>query len=668
MRLTKKMGLSFGLLVLAASAAVSINWLSIRQIKRMSILNDRISTSYKCLLEVRRQEKNFMLRGFKMYGKDTKSAFDKWQDQRNDLGIRLGALRSEYDLDQRENKSVSQALADLEEYAGAFQILVDWRKKQDESLASWVKIQPGMSVAINEAVHQAIDTEAAKALREENIEAVSKLALIEKSLNETVIRPFLLLRVGVDGSAGEETRSGKSAESSLSDIRKGLGEWQQMVRGYKELTGVADTIDGYLGRWEDAEKNFVDAMKQQNQVDGKMVASARRLGKILNDAYDAMNARMFQLMNRSILLGLVMATSSIVLGILIAAIITRSITKSINQASAMLADIAQGDGDLTKRLEIAANDEIGDMAGWFNLFVEKLQKMIREIANESKIVERSSTELAEVSGKMNRGSQDVSERSNSLAVAAEEMSGNMNSVAAAMEQTATNINTVSVAVGEISATIGEIASNGSRASAVTSQAVQEARQAASKVQLLGEAAQKIGKVTETITDISEQTNLLSLNATIEAARAGEAGKGFAVVASEIKELAKQTTAATEDIRGKIEGIQHSTVETVNEIEKITKVINEANELINSIAAAVDEQSRAVGEIANNVVQASSGLSEVNKNVAFTNTTSGEVAQNVTDLSQIASDIAQSSQLINMSVGNMSQLAGKLNHLVGQFNT
>ncbi len=364
----------------------------------------------------------------------------------------------------------------------------------------------------------------------------------------------------------------------------------------------------------------------------------------------------------------------LVLGIAVVAILgltwllIRSITRPIKQVSDMLEDIAQGEGDLTKRLEVTTKDEIGNMAKWFNLFVDKLQKMIKDISGEAQIVGSSSTELAAVATQMNHGSQSTSDRSNSVASAAEQMSSNMTSVAAAMEEATTNVNTVASAAEEMSATIGEIAQNSGRASEVTRQAVQEAQQASIKVEQLGTAAQEIGQVTQTITEISEQTNLLALNATIEAARAGEAGKGFAVVANEIKDLANQTAQATEEIRGKIEGIQNSTGETVHEIGKITHVINEANELMNTIATAVEEQSSAVREIANNVSQASSGLSEVNQNVAQTTTASGEVAQNVADLSRTAADMAQSSQQINTSVGELSQLAEKLNQLVGQFRT
>ena len=352
----------------------------------------------------------------------------------------------------------------------------------------------------------------------------------------------------------------------------------------------------------------------------------------------------------------------------ITGVIGSRIAKTVKSTADMLQDVAQGEGDLTSRLPINTKDEIGDMCHWFNVFVEKLQNMIRDIAGEAQTVSSSSTQLSQISEQMNQGSQEASQRSTSVATAAEEMSSNMASVAAAMEQASTNVSMVASAAEEMTATIGEIASNTERASTVTHQAVQETASASSKVQHLGAAADEIGKVTATITEISEQTNLLALNATIEAARAGEAGKGFAVVASEIKDLANQAAHATEDIRAQIDGIQSSTGETVQEIEKISQVINEVNEIVGSIAAAIEEQSAAVGEIASNITQANSGLGEVNQNVAQTTVVAGEISSDIAAVNQTSNAMAENSNQINASVAELSQMAEKLNCLVGQFKT
>jgi len=184
--------------------------------------------------------------------------------------------------------------------------------------------------------------------------------------------------------------------------------------------------------------------------------------------------------------------------------------------------------------------------------------------------------------------------------------------------------------------------------------------------VLGKAANEISKVTEVISDISAQTNLLALNATIEAARAGEAGKGFAVVANEIKELARQTSDATQEIKQQIEGIQNSTDETVTEIQDITEVINKMSAIVDTVSSSIEEQASTTGEIGSNVMQAAQGIAEVNENVAQTSTVASEIANDISQISSVNQEIIQSSTQVNQSSDELSGIAGKIQGLVAKF--
>ena len=345
---------------------------------------------------------------------------------------------------------------------------------------------------------------------------------------------------------------------------------------------------------------------------------------------------------------------------------SKSITGPIQEAVAGLKDIAEGEGDLTMRLDANSKDEVGEMAHWFNVFIEKLQGIVKQIADNSSAVDESSTLLTGISDNLLTSAEDTSGRSTNVATAAEEMSANLNTVAAAMEESATNTSMVATAAEQMSATINEIAENAEKARGVSSQAVNQANNASEKMKELGNAANKIGKVTETITEISEQTNLLALNATIEAARAGEAGKGFAVVANEIKELAKQTADATLDIKNLIDDVQETSKSSEGEIGQISEVISGVNEIVGTIATAVEEQTAATQEIADNISQASQGIQEVNENVSQSSTVAIDIAQDIAEVSSAAQSISHGSSEVKESAQDLLSRASVLKEIVGGF--
>ena len=346
--------------------------------------------------------------------------------------------------------------------------------------------------------------------------------------------------------------------------------------------------------------------------------------------------------------------------------IANSIVKPMNSIVLSLKDIAQGEGDLTKRLEVKSRDEIGSVAHWFNVFIEKLQGIIGDIAKDAGNLNASSGELLDISRDMSSNSDSTSEKANAVATAAEEMNTNLSSVAADAEQSSSNISMVSAATEEMTATITEIAKNTEQTLVTSKQAVSRTRQASANIDALSKSAQGIGKVIETIRDISDQTNLLALNATIEAARAGEAGKGFAVVASEIKELARQTADATLEIQDNIENIQTSTSETVDEIGEVASAITSVNEMIGTVAAAVEEQSVTTKEISVNVTQAADGIGAVTQNVTQSSGVAGEIAKDIADVNQAAGQISDNSTQVNTSADNLSQLSESLKKSVDQF--
>ncbi len=362
---------------------------------------------------------------------------------------------------------------------------------------------------------------------------------------------------------------------------------------------------------------------------------------------------------------------SVALTVVIAALViilflVRKTTRPINDAVDRLKDIAQGEGDLTQRLEVTTTDEIGEMATWLNTFLQNLQIMIKDIAANAATLSNSSAELTSISQQMSSDADKASGKTNAVADAAEQMSSNANSMAAVMEQAANNLNRVAAATEQMTASVSEIARNSESARDITGQAVSKAQSTSQKVDELGNAAQAISKVTEVITEISEQTNLLALNATIEAARAGEAGKGFAVVANEIKDLARQTSEATLEIKRQIEEVQGATRDTVTDIGEISTVISRVDEIVGTIATAVEEQSVTTKEIAGNIAQASAGIQEVNTTVATGSQMTASITQEIGEVNQFSSEITHNSSQVKNSAENLSGLAEKINSMVGKF--
>jgi methyl-accepting chemotaxis protein len=346
--------------------------------------------------------------------------------------------------------------------------------------------------------------------------------------------------------------------------------------------------------------------------------------------------------------------------------VTSTVVKPINLVVAGLQDAAEGDGDLTKRIDIMSSDEVGELARWFNTFIEKIQHIISDVAQNAQNLTNSSKELSAIAGHLSESSGQTSAKAVTVSAASEQMSTTISSAAGIMDNTASNLNIVASGAEEMTATISEIAGNTEKGRQIAEEAVGQTAHATAQIQDLGDAAMQIGKVVETITEISEQVNLLALNATIEAARAGEAGKGFAVVANEIKELAKQTAVASDEIKQQIEGIQNSTQGTVAEISSIANVVGQVNDLVSTIAAAVEEQSVTTKDIAGNVARASEGVGEVNTTIAEGSKAANAIAADIADVTQAADEMTNASSQVNDSSIELSELAEKLNTMVKQF--
>jgi methyl-accepting chemotaxis protein len=370
---------------------------------------------------------------------------------------------------------------------------------------------------------------------------------------------------------------------------------------------------------------------------------SQHIRKILNELSDDQfrllheNQQRLAANGRTLNLTMLLATSIVlILGASVAIFLGRGISAATSSALNRAKAIARG--DLTgAEIAIVSSDELGDLAAAINAMQTSLQCMIRSISENAQRVLIASEECSFLSKTISANSGETSAQASLVCSAAEHVKNSLLTVASGSEQ--------------MSVTIRDIAQNARAAAHVAREAVASAQAASSTITQLNDSNAQISQVVKVITSIAQQTNLLALNATIEAARAGEYGKGFAVVANEVKQLAKQTAQATEDISARIAGILSGTKTAVSAVSAISGIISKVNDISMTIATAVEQQSATTNEMSRNIGEAAGGSASIVENIAGVS----HAAENTT---QGASESLQTAQRLSLMSVELSDLVGR----------
>lgn len=353
-----------------------------------------------------------------------------------------------------------------------------------------------------------------------------------------------------------------------------------------------------------------------------------------------------------VLWGMILITiiAAAVVGLVIYTIANATV-RVINSVTNRLKDIAQGEGDLTQRIDYSNQDEMGQLVLWFNTFVEKIQKLMQTVSSVASQVKVASNEISTASEELASGSEEQQSQLSEIATSIEEMSAMILETSRNTNETQNNATQADKAAKDGAATVADTI-NG------IDNVVQITQSAVSQIAKLEERSREIGEVIQVIDDIADQTNLLALNANIEAARAGEAGRGFAVVADEVRKLAERTVRATAEIGDKIKQIQvevSSSVEAMNQVAKISKdsqqVADKARTALENIRSLVSNVTQAVTQIATATDQQSSGAEEISKNIESVSSVAKQAATR-------AQELASSAEELDREIQNLKSLIGQ----------
>jgi methyl-accepting chemotaxis protein len=537
----------------------------------------------------------------------------------------------------------------------------------------------GLKQEQNKLTKEVLDPLGQKSFSE--IEQLQTMAVNKAGNSNTMIlageatKQLLLARLNVNKLLGRHDQSSADgAEKALADLKIAMTAFGTAIVNdevRKVFSDVNANVDKYTEAYRKTVHNAHEAEVLANVEMLKMAQAIAAGAEAIKQSGIADEAKIehetTETMASSESLVMIIAIGSMVLGIALAWLIGRAISRPVVGLCAGMRELAEGNFQVVLP-GLGRGDEVGDMAQAVETFKVKAEEKARAEAEAKtkqdqvaaqqrkadmiKLADSFEGAVGEIIEAVSSASTELEASASTLTATATRAQELTTMVAAASEEASTNVQSVASATEELTSSVNEISRQVQESARIAHEAVGQARKTNDRVGELSKAAARIGDVVELINTIAGQTNLLALNATIEAARAGEAGRGFAVVASEVKALAEQTAKATGEIGQQITSIQEATHESVGAIKEISGTIEKLSEISSTIAAAVEEQGAATQEISRNVQQAAQGTMEVSSNIV--------------DVQQGASETGSASSQVLSAAQSLSSDSNRLKLEVGKF--